>query len=334
MQLNKIIKQREIIINKLKLLSLFSGIGAFEKALSRVKIPYELISFSEIDKYAIKSYCAIHNVNEDKNLGDISKVVPNDILDFDLLTYGFPCQDISVAGRQEGINENTRSGLLHYAEEIIKTTKPKFAIAENVKNLVGKGHIDDFENLLNRLDMYGYNNYWRIINSIDFNIPQDRERVFLISIRKDLDSNAFAFPENKPLTKTIFDILEPNVEDKYYKTNVFKRYSKYADIDFPKETLLKLINNKERVVYRTDSMSYTITASGRNAGHNLYMPSIGRVFTPKECWRLQGFDDENIDKCIEVGISNTQLYKQAGNSITVNVLEEIFKNLLNDYIIA
>lgn len=322
-----------IFIGKLRLLSLFSGIGAFEKALSRLKIPYELIGFSEIDKYAIKSYCAIHSIDESKNLGDISKIKSSNILDFDLLTYGFPCQDISVAGKQEGINENTRSGLLHYAEDIIKLKKPKFAIAENVKNLVGKGNIGDFEDLLNRLDTYGYNNYWKIINSMESNIPQDRERVFLISIRKDLHNNAFSFPDGKPLTKTIFDILEPNVEDKYYKMNVFKRYPKYADINFPKETLLKLIDNKERVVYRTDSISYTITASGRNAGHNLYMPSIGRVFTPKECWRLQGFDDEDIDKCIKSGLSNNQLYKQAGNIITVNVLEDIFKILLSDYII-
>ena len=127
----------------MKVFSLFSGIGAFEKALDNLNIPYELTGFSEIDKYAVKSYCAIHNVDESKNYGDITKIdekaLPKDI---DLMTYGFPCQDISLAGKQKGMfNEDgsqTRSGLFFEALRIIETAKPRIAIAENVKNLVSK----------------------------------------------------------------------------------------------------------------------------------------------------------------------------------------------------
>lgn len=104
----------------LKLLSLFTGIGAFEKALEKLNINYELVGFSEIDKFAIKSYCAIHNVPEYKNLGDITKIKIESIPDFDIMTWGFPCQDISIAGRMEGIKEGTRSGLYYEGYKILK----------------------------------------------------------------------------------------------------------------------------------------------------------------------------------------------------------------------
>ena len=133
----------------IKYLSLFSGIGAFESAMRNLNIEYELIGFSEIDKYATKSYCAIHNVSENKNLGDITKIdetkLPSDI---DLLTYGFPCQDISIAGKQKGFFNRdgsvTRSGLFFDALRLIQATKPKIAIAENVKNLVSKKFKNEF----------------------------------------------------------------------------------------------------------------------------------------------------------------------------------------------
>ena len=122
----------------LKLLSLFTGIGAFEKALERLNIDYELVGFSEIDKFAIKSYCAIHNVPENKNLGDITKINIDKIPDFDLLTWGFPCQDISIAGRMEGIKKGTRSGLYYEGYKILKAKRPGISIIENVKNLTSK----------------------------------------------------------------------------------------------------------------------------------------------------------------------------------------------------
>ena len=204
----------------MKVLSLFSGIGAFEKALDNLQIPYELAGFSEIDKYAVKSYCAIHGVDESMNLGDITKIdekaLPKDI---DLITYGFPCQDISLAGKQKGLFNNdgtqTRSGLFFEALRIIEATKPKIAIAENVKNLTGKKFKEQFALVLESLDEAGYNNYWKVLNAKDYGIPQNRERVFIISIRKDIDKG-YEFPEPFPLQLRLKDMLDTDVDEKFY----------------------------------------------------------------------------------------------------------------------
>ena len=147
----------------IKMLSLFSGLGAFEKAIENLNIPYDLVGFSEIDKYAVKSYCAIHGVDEKLNLVDITKIDEKKLPNFDLLTYGFPCQDISVAGKQRGIELGTRSGLLYEALRIIQYKMPKYAIAENVKNLVGKKFKKNFESYLAELEFYGYNSYWKVL---------------------------------------------------------------------------------------------------------------------------------------------------------------------------
>ena len=207
-------------MRKIKLLSLFSGIGAFEAALDRMNIEYELVNFCEIDKYAAKSYCAVHGVDESKNLGDITKVetslLPNDI---DLITYGFPCQDISLAGLQKGFENNgerTRSGLFFEALRIIEDTKPRVAIAENVRNLVSKKFANEFQIVLDSLEQAGYNNYWQVLNSKNYGIPQNRERVFIVSIRKDLDDGNFKFGEPFPLEFRLKDMLEEEVDEKYY----------------------------------------------------------------------------------------------------------------------
>ena len=204
----------------MKVLSLFSGIGAFEKALDNLQIPYELAGFSEIDKYAVKSYCAIHGVDESMNLGDITKIdekaLPKDI---DLITYGFPCQDISLAGKQKGLfnddGTQTRSGLFFEALRVIETTQPRVAIAENVKNLTGKKFKEQFALVLESLDEAGYNNYWKVLNAKDYGIPQNRERVFIISIRKDIDKG-YEFPKPFPLQLRLKDMLDTEVDEKFY----------------------------------------------------------------------------------------------------------------------
>ncbi len=206
----------------MKYLSLFSGIGAFEKALQRLQIPFELVGYSEIDKYASKAYSLIHKVPETMNLGDIRKIdasaLPSDI---DMITYGFPCQDISQAGAQKGLfnddGTKTRSGLFFDALRIIEHTKPRIAIAENVKNLTSKKFSEQFNIVLNSLEQAGYNNYWKVLNAADYGIPQKRERVLIVSIRKDIDSGVFTFPEAFELDKTIKDVLEGvPVDPKYY----------------------------------------------------------------------------------------------------------------------
>ena len=216
----------------MKVLSLFSGIGAFEKALDNLQIPYELAGFSEIDKYAVKSYCAIHGVDESMNLGDITKIdekaLPKDI---DLITYGFPCQDISLAGKQKGLfnddGTQTRSGLFFEALRVIETTQPRVAIAENVKNLTGKKFKEQFALVLESLDEAGYNNYWKVLNAKDYGIPQNRERVFIISIRKDIDKG-YEFPEPFPLKLRLKDMLDDEVDEKFYLTTTADYFIKHS----------------------------------------------------------------------------------------------------------
>ena len=206
----------------IKVNELFAGIGAFRKALQRLNIPHEIVGISEIDKYAIKSYEAIYG--ETRNYGDISKV---DKLDYaDLWTYGFPCQDISQAGHQAGIVKGeTRSGLLYEVQRLLSVSAesgelPKYLILENVKALVSKKFITQFEEWLSWLDDLGYNSYWQVINAKDCGIPQNRERVFVVSIRKDIDKG-FAFPLPQPLQCSMDDFLEENVEEKYYLSDAF-----------------------------------------------------------------------------------------------------------------
>lgn len=228
----------------MKVLSLFSGIGAFEKALDNLDIPYELVAYCEIDKYASKSYAAIHGVDESMNLGDITKVdekaLPKDI---DLVTYGFPCQDISLAGKQKGLfnadGSQTRSGLFFEALRIIEQTQPRVAIAENVKNLTSKKFALQFKIVLDSLKAAGYNNYYQVLNAKDYGIPQNRERVFIVSIRKDIDNGTFKFPEAFPLELRLKDMLEDSVDEKYFVsdkgvafiTNPMRLAKKYTAVD-------------------------------------------------------------------------------------------------------
>lgn len=199
----------------IKVNELFSGIGAFRKALENLKIPHEIVGISEIDKYAIKSYEAIYGGT--MNYGDILGI---DKLDYaDLWAYGFPCQDISVAGRGAGIVKGeTRSGLLYEVERLLlKSQKsdelPKYLVMENVKNLVSKKFMVDFERWLEFLESLGYMNYWQVLNAKDYGIPQNRERVFCISILGDKE---FVFPEKQPLKLRLKDLLENEVDEKFY----------------------------------------------------------------------------------------------------------------------
>lgn len=210
---------------------LFAGIGAFRKALIRLGIPHEIVGISEIDKYAIKSYDAIYG--ETRNYGDISKV---ERLDYaDLWTYGFPCQDISLAGQLKGIVKGeTRSGLLYEVQRLLAQAQsddalPKYLIMENVKNLVGKKFRPDFEGWLEWLDELGYNNYWKMLNAVDYGIPQNRERVFCISIRKDIDTG-YTFPSPIESDAVLMDKLEPveDIDEKYFLSSecVKRRFTK------------------------------------------------------------------------------------------------------------
>lgn len=196
----------------MKVLELFGGIGACTKALKRIGINYEIVDYVEIDEYAVKSFNAIHGTNFKPQ--DITKW--NKQINVDLIMHGSPCQDFSKEGRNAGGNKNsgTRSSLMYESIRIINNLKPKFVIWENVKNLISKTHKHNFDNYINLLE--DYNSYYQVLNACDYGIPQKRERVFVISIRKDIDNNSFKFPEKIELKTKLADLLEKEVDEKYY----------------------------------------------------------------------------------------------------------------------
>lgn len=371
------------------------------------------------------------------NLGDISKINYDEIEDFDLMNMSFPCTDLSNAGQQRGMkNEDgtpTRSGLYVYSIKAVRAKKPKYVMIENVKALIQKKFIEDFYSVINELEECGYNCYYptkedkkgnklpTCLNSKDFGIPQNRERIFIIAIRKDIDTKTFEFPIGKDYGIRLKDVLEDFVDEKYYLSpEIQNKISNWKAYQRPFENVLgensttptltargageyhsgmvlvgeglkgktNLENDKIICEQRSDEglrffkdnicgTLRTIDACGdkrviengairggyneegkiqqqlelRNDGvintlttvekDNVIVKNVSfndkseiriRKLTPLECWRLMGFRDEAFYKAQELGVSDSQLYKQAGNSIVVNCLYYIFKNLFKEYI--
>ena len=236
----------------MKVLSLFSGVGAFEMALKRLEVDFELVNYCEIDKFASKSYSAIHGAPEDKNLWDVTTINTDTLPDFDLMTWGFPCQDISVAGKGAGIEKGTRSGLYYEGLRILQDKKPMYSIVENVKNLVGKKFKDKYLQMLEDFDEAGYNSYSRVLNAKDYGIPQNRERVFIVSIRQDVDPYAntiegYPWPQPFDNGLRLKDFLEDEVDEKFY---------------ISEEKTAKLIEQlKESGSYHSQEYSYAIDSN-------------------------------------------------------------------------
>ena len=197
----------------LKVLELFAGIGACSKALTNLGIEHEIVDAVEIDKYAVKSFNAIHGTNFEPQ--DITKWDKD--IECDLIMHGSPCQDFSVAGRGAGGDKDsgTRSSLMYETLRIVEKLKPKYVIWENVKNLLSKKHRHNFDAYLDAMTDLGYANNYKVLNAKDYGIPQNRERVFTVSIRKDI-YKGFFFPAPIPLEKKLKDVLEDDVDEKYY----------------------------------------------------------------------------------------------------------------------
>ena len=354
----------------LRVLELFAGIGACSKALTRLGIEHEIVDAVEIDKYAIASFNAIH----DTNFG------PQDICEWDkdiecdLIIHGSPCQDFSVAGKNAGGDEGsgTRSSLLYESLRIIEKLKPKYVIWENVKNLIGKKHRHNWEAYAKRMEEMGYTNYCQVLNAKDYGVPQNRERVFTVSIRER--EREYKWPTPIPLERRLKDMLEEEVDERYYLSKdrldvIYKWEKRQKENGRGFRFEIKDGNDIGRAVTtsgdRPCSTNYVAVKTANRQGYDLATDGDGvdlaypdsktrrgrvghgvaktlptsdsqgvldgmriRKLTPKECWRLMGFDDEDFEKAAKVN-SNTQLYKQAGNSIVVNVLEEILKELLD-----
>lgn len=352
---------------------------------------------NDIEKYWLA--CKLSN-----NLGDIRKI--EKLPYADLWTCSFPCTDISLAGKMKGLSpsDSTRSSLLWENIRLLKTAKddgtlPKYIMFENVKNLVGKKFINDFNNLLSILDELGFNSYWEVLNAKNCGVPQNRERVFVISVRKDIDNGAFVFPKPFDTGIRLKDILDENVDEKYYfSEKIIKEFQKHNEnhknkgtgfIWKPKtgediaNTLrancslcptdnsikesgikiagslnpIKILQGIDKSVNDTQMIEFAncITAREDRGVSNrksegtavLEFPmnecskclkaesnDIGvvcnyriRKLTPNECWKLMGLTEDDCAKAIAIGVSDSQLYKQAGNGIVTNCCELLAEHL-------
>ena len=402
----------------LKVIELFAGVGAQAEALKRANIKHEVIAISEIDKYAIQTYRKLHGWVT--NLGDIKKI--EELPQADLWTYSFPCTDISISGQMKGFDKdsNTGSSLLWEVQRLLEKGKdngtlPRFLLMENVKNIVSKRFLPLFQTWVDCLSSLGYKSFYKVLNARDYNVPQNRERCFMISVL-NFDGE-FNFPETTELKVTLQDLLEKEVEERYFLSDRFIKYA--CDM----ENRNGFIRGKRFRPHDGESkVAYTITTNpgGRATDNFVMLPAVGAIrgrpngnggytqklhvkdeaivntittvqkdnvilvpqatkagyaaaevgdgiytnrmkykrgvvqksmiptlktsvsdigvvvtdkdelinirrLTPRECWRLMGWDDERIDVAFSSGSSETQLYKMAGNSIVVNVLTRIFE---------
>lgn len=315
----------------IRLIELFAGIGAQAKALENLKADFEHYKVIEFDKYAMRSYNAIHGT--DFEISDIRDIHADDLSMRErerfcyIMTYSFPCQDLSPVGKKRGLKkgENTRSGLLWEVERILDECDdlPEILLMENVPNVIGTQNINDFQKWETKLESIGYSNYIQILNAKDYGIPQNRERCFMISIHGKYN---YTFPNKIALNDLMSSFLDDNVDSKYYLSQ------KLID-SFVENEQKQIIKNNGFRFKVTDGnvIASTITTKEGSRMENNYIGDIEakrvRRLTPSEAWKLMGFSSEDYEKAKKVN-SDSQLYKQAGNSIVVNVLEAIFRNLI------
>lgn len=292
------------------------------------------------------------------NLGDITKIDYNKIPDFDMMNFSFACTDISKAGKQKGMKNldgtPTRSGLYVYGIKAIRSKKPKYIMIENVKALIQKKFIDDFYSIIDELEDIGYNCYFPnkidakgkknpyCLNSKNFGVPQNRERIYVFAIRKDIDDYKFAFNFGFKSDIRLKDILEEDIEEKYYLSEEIQNRFKFngkLDVDRNEVNIVGSSAPKFRTVgqrdktYGVNGIISTLIATDYKQPKQIINYEKDkdkriRKLTPLECWRAQGFNDKCFNRAKNIGVSDSSLYKLIGNSITVNVL---YWNLLNLY---
>ncbi len=312
----------------MKFIDLFAGIGGFRYALE--SFGCQCVFSSEWDKYCQESY----NLNFGEiPYGDITKIDEKDIPNFDILCAGFPCQPFSISGNQKGF-EDTRGTLFFDIIRIVSYHKPKIIFLENVKNLKAHNGGATFEVISNTLDSLNYNIYYKILNAKDFKLPQNRERITIVCIRKDIDNGKFKFPEPSKEFVTISDIKEDDtITEKY----ILKRKDIYIDekklseaikegrVQKPLQIGIIGQGGQGNRIYHENGIGITLAASSGGAASKTgayYINGKVRKLSPREAARLQGFPEEF--KIIE---NDSQSLKQFGNSVPINLLKEVFKGL-------
>ena len=359
----------------MKVGTFFSGVGSPEQALKNLKINHSIEFACDIDKFAKQTY--LKNFSCKNFYEDITKLNMNDLSYVDLLVFGFPCQAFSMAGKRRGFDD-TRGTLFYDSLRYLKKHRPRYFIAENVKGLLSHDLGKTFQTIIDCLaktinyqysiipfDNLGYHIHYKVLNTKDFGIPQNRERIFIVGIRDDSDNN-FRFPKKINLNTKLKDLLENKVDVKYYLSeDQQKRLLERTEVNInnvneptcfdvynkklvkntsicltePHHNNLRLVETKgaeniefvadyrtdEGLRIRKDKISPCLPAAMGTGGFNIPFIKNKKIrrLTPIECERLQGFPDNHTK-----GVSDTQRYKQMGNTISVNVMEAILKNLL------
>ena len=276
-------------MKKIKLIELFGGIGACSKALENLGVPFDIVDYVEIDKYAVKSFNAIHGTNfeqQDITKFDVNKYINENI---DIIMHGSPCQDFSVSGKNLGGDKDsgTRSSLMWETVRIVESLKPRVVIWENVKNLISKKHKHNYDAYIKTLDEIGYKSYSAVLNAKDYGIPQNRQRIFTISILGDFE---FEFPEPIKLNITMRDLLEEKVDESYYLSDKMLSYMMSTSKNgiSRKEMFERNFNKKEDV-------AYTITTlAGNRASDNFICVKNNTKKGYQEAYDGDGIDLENL----------------------------------------
>jgi DNA (cytosine-5)-methyltransferase 1 len=319
-----------MLSKNLKFIDFCAGIGAGRLGLENCGM--ECIAFSEINKYAEVTYRLFFGEDEN-NYGDLMKINPSELPDFDLMIAGFPCQTFSVIGQRKGF-EDDRGQVIYGLIDIMRAKKLKYFILENVKGLVNHDKGETLKVILKNLDDAGYNVYWKVLNSCDYGVPQSRERIYLVGIRKDLDNRKFEFPrpqKHKNIKDYLIDDIELNLDEKTATFNTFLKYlsNKY---NAGKYTIEELLKNDFDVIdtRQSDLRIYKNKIPTLRTGRHgiLYVKNNKfRKLTGFESLLLQGFSVDLAKKTKSV-ISEANLLAQTGNAMTVTTIEAIGQKLL------
>lgn len=306
--------------NKLKVGGLFAGIGGIE--LGFKKAGFKISWANEIDKNAAITY----RINHKHKLfeKDLKELQTNEVEKIDILTGGFPCQAFSVAGHRKGF-EDDRGNVFFEILRFIDDLEPKVLFLENVKNLKGHDNGKTFETVINELESRDYHLNYKVLNSSEYaNVPQNRERIYIVGFKDKEVYDNFRFPKPRKLTKTINDLLDDEADNKFYY-NKSKYYTQLKEEMINSDTIYQW--RRTYVRENKSKLCPTLTANMGTGGHNVPLiidKKDIRKLTPRECARFQGYDDDFI---LSDTLASSHLYKQIGNSVTVPVIEAIAKQI-------
>ncbi len=318
-------------MQELKCASFFAGVGGIDKGFEDFKgSPFKVIYANEFDPYPVETYEKNSSIKVDCR--DIHEVGTDELPDFNVMLAGFPCQAFSVAGNRKGFDDEKGRGTLFFElVRIFKEKKPDIIFLENVKNLVGHDNGNTFSVILQELESEGYHVKYAVLNAMEYgNIPQNRERIYVIAFKDKTVYKNFEFPKPIPLTTKLTDIIdyESIMDDKYYYTEGKYKGDIYEQLVAAMDDPEAIYQWRRKYVRKNKSgVVPTLTANQGEGGHNVCLIKTEhgiRKMTPHECFNTQGFSKDFI---LPDSQCDSRLYKQAGNSVCVSVIKRIAQEI-------